>query len=686
VALGELVGHHLLIRVSQDGSLAFQHQQFQEWYASFEVERTMIAAAAGDAAAEEHLRTDILNEPAWEEAILFACERASRDHGEAVADTILGALQVDPMLGAEMIYRASPAVWNLVRERVLRFVEDWHLPGRADRAVRFMITSGRAEFSSRIWPLVTSADQQVYLSALRAARRFRPSVLGDNPGPQIAALPQDRRGAVLGEIASNSGFEGMDLARALAKADPSAEVRAEVISSLQFRRADRHVTELLADAREDVWSLMAAKGYPDKFADPEANERLRRARERVLANETDLARRLGVLVAAADDGEWVEPQIADVVAAPDFPVGSGDNRWSVHRAYQRFPAAVAAGLVRRLANGLELPFGAEDLVADVATVDEGPIAAAALDLSTNRRIGDAAATLVGPITVGALIEALRVTRRKLSALTGREAEPARARYWQLVGRIADTRPSCFAEAVLAQPAFTTSEEIGMIADVLGRHDGPDRQLPLLTDGAPKDRLAELIRGWVDLLLQTPGATRYQLAELASAIGRVGHRRSVEDLRRLLDTDLARWREARETRQAARARGQHDDRTDASMSYVLQYRQAFVNLGGVVVEGMMAGYLEDPDFGFEAGCVLKELLGRQQARPGERCIMAGLDLAEAAVRQTQKRQPHAEPVTVPAAEAIFATVEQLLSADKGEKGLGQALALAPLAIGMPHADK
>lgn len=104
--------------------------------------------------------------------------------------------------------------------------------------------------------------------------------------------------------------------------------------------------------------------------------------------------------------------------------------------------------------------------------------------------------------------------------------------------------------MLAQPAFTTPEEIGMIADVLARHGGPDRQLPLLTDGALKDRLAELIRGWVDLLLQTPGSTRYQLAELARAIGRVGHRRSVEDLRRLLDTDLARWREARERRQAA----------------------------------------------------------------------------------------------------------------------------------------
>jgi hypothetical protein len=240
VALGALVDHHLLIRVGQDGGLAFQHQQFQEWYASFEVERT-------------------------------------------------------------------------IRQRVLRFIDAWHSPGRVDRAVRFMIISGREEFSSRIWPLVTSADQQVYLSALRAARRFRPSVLGNNPGPQIAALPQERSEAILGEIASNSGFDGMDLATALAKADPSADVRVEVISSLQFRRGDRHVAELLADAPEEVWSQMAAKGYPDRFADPQTSERLRRARERELAKETNLARRLGMLVAVADDGETVEPQITDVM-------------------------------------------------------------------------------------------------------------------------------------------------------------------------------------------------------------------------------------------------------------------------------------------------------------------------------------------------------------------------------------
>lgn len=45
--LDVLVSQHALVR-SGAGVLSFQHQQFQEWYASFEVERAMREAATGD--------------------------------------------------------------------------------------------------------------------------------------------------------------------------------------------------------------------------------------------------------------------------------------------------------------------------------------------------------------------------------------------------------------------------------------------------------------------------------------------------------------------------------------------------------------------------------------------------------------------------------------------------------------
>jgi hypothetical protein len=78
-AIEVLVSSHLLIRTSSS-SISFQHQQFQEWYASLDVGRIMREAANGNAEALAQLRTEILNWPAWEESVLFACERLSREN------------------------------------------------------------------------------------------------------------------------------------------------------------------------------------------------------------------------------------------------------------------------------------------------------------------------------------------------------------------------------------------------------------------------------------------------------------------------------------------------------------------------------------------------------------------------------------------------------------------------------
>ena len=119
IVLDLLVSHHLLIRSGGiSGGLSFQHQQFQEWYGSFEVEDLMRKAAAGDDDSKLALRLDPLNTRAWEESVLFACERASwaDESGScAVAAAILEAIGIDPMLAAEMIYRSDAAAWEMTR-------------------------------------------------------------------------------------------------------------------------------------------------------------------------------------------------------------------------------------------------------------------------------------------------------------------------------------------------------------------------------------------------------------------------------------------------------------------------------------------------------------------------------------------------------------------------------------------
>jgi hypothetical protein len=59
------VGAHLLKRSGDE--LEFQHQLFQEWYASYEVESLMRTAIVGEVSAKKRLREDVLNWLRWEE-------------------------------------------------------------------------------------------------------------------------------------------------------------------------------------------------------------------------------------------------------------------------------------------------------------------------------------------------------------------------------------------------------------------------------------------------------------------------------------------------------------------------------------------------------------------------------------------------------------------------------------------
>lgn len=111
--LDTLVSNHVLTRSGDTPGYSFQHQQFQEWYASHYVERLMLQAVS-DPAAREKLKADVLDQRPWEEAVLFAVERSARGdgaHKAACSAAIRAAFDVDPVLSGEMIFRATDEVW-----------------------------------------------------------------------------------------------------------------------------------------------------------------------------------------------------------------------------------------------------------------------------------------------------------------------------------------------------------------------------------------------------------------------------------------------------------------------------------------------------------------------------------------------------------------------------------------------
>ena len=451
VIIDGLVDAHLLVRSpGANGAVSFQHQLFQEWYAASEVEDLMMSAVAGDADARKKLREGVLDQPSWEESILFACDRLSRageDGVRAVAAAVEETLGIDPLLAAAMLDRAEDAVWHCLRGRVLAFIGRWHTPGTFDRAVRFMVASGKPEFAKTIWPLAASADDQIQFATFRAADRFHPGVLGADREARLRALPTPQRRSALSEIASNSGLDGMELAATLAVTDPDPEVVVQVVESLAFRRGDRHVNRVMQAAPDSVWKALGKESYPDHFTDAHLNARLAAEREAARNAETDL---LHLLYRIAEEKPAdAEAHVARLLGTAKIESKDMNFERAIAHVYEVYPGAVAAGLVDRIATNLPLPFRVGDYLRESPVLDTGSVAEAALDPSTPRDRLNAAAAVIGSVTTAALFERLFTIDGQIQALNRSDGQLSKS-HDSLVGALSGTQQRVFVPALVAK--------------------------------------------------------------------------------------------------------------------------------------------------------------------------------------------------------------------------------------------
>src|SRR5262249_13509968 len=154
---------------------------------------------------------------------------------------------------------------------VIAFAKRWHKAGAVDRGLTFMITSGRSEFAEYVWALIGGTDGQLRIRALRAAYRFRATVLGSDAQERIKALPSAPRREVLSGLAFEGGPDTLELVEKFVKEEPDTEIQSSVLSALEFRGADRAAREILEKASDETWELvvrrrgeLAQKGWPTK--------------------------------------------------------------------------------------------------------------------------------------------------------------------------------------------------------------------------------------------------------------------------------------------------------------------------------------------------------------------------------------------------------------------------------------
>jgi hypothetical protein len=684
-----LVSGHILIRAPSSAGVSFQHQQFQEWYASLDVGRIMQQAAQGNAEARTKLRAEILNWPAWEETILFACERLSRENfagAQAVAGAIRDTLAIDPMLAAEMICRSASQVWTMIRAEVTSFTARWHAAGKVDRAARFMMTTGRPEFAPQIWPLISCEDTQVYLKALRSPRRFQPSVLGDDAEQILAGLPDETRKHVVAEIAANSGFDGMELAVRVAKADPSADTVLEVLQSLQFRRANRMVAAILKSASEEVWELVARSGYPDELADPAQSIRLADLRRTQLESELDAVKVLDNLATHRLDG--AETRIPAIIASPDFPVRNDHAAVTLQRAFDAYPALVRKGLLLRVASRFELPYRTHEFLKGAAAVDEGAVVEAAIDPATPRSVARGSFAIIGPKTVGTLIDRLSALHELYlsdrNAWGRPESQAQRDDYGRIEDAICASRNESFLAALLDRSETDDPVRIEFLADLLARHGRHDDEVERTTIAdETRTAIVRTIQRWIDAVLRSPQANRHQCAAVARAAARVPDPQFAAGLQHMVDRDLADWARARE--EHARAGGPMS--ADVMYNHTLEYQKAFAAIGdGETTVSILKGYLADVRFGLNAAGALLEIWNCKHPAGKTPNFMFGRDYSRAKELGKQRRE---SPQTLPKcdySEAIFDVVRSIATKQAEQAVQRHALALAVVGLGLPHGTK
>lgn len=683
--LNVLVSNHVLMRAGDTPGYSFQHQQFQEWYASHSVERRIIAEAA-DPKERETLKAEVFNLSAWEEPILFAVERLARGdecQRAACGNAIVAAFEVDPILAAEMIFRSTEEVWSQIAATIQGLVARWHAPGTVDRAFRFMLASGRSEFLDTVWPLITNENEQISLKALRNCRRFRPSILGKDSEKQIKALSQHARKVLLSEMASRSGIDGLDLASSIAKNDPDPEVQESVVQALSFRRADRHVAEVLQNASDKTFDPIVRRGLVDEVDDERVKKGVLSARKRQAAEKTSAYDRLRVIV-YAQGGENRSAELTDIIGTMEIGQQHDAGVELIHVARNRYLGAIADGLLARVRAGRTLFYGADDILASAKYALEDDIL---LDLALANPghyddRAEAAASVLGPITVGRLVDEILDTGSRLR-VDGQWDRAASEIYSGLEIRIGHVPGTSLVAAVLARSAQADNEQMALLAALLSRHpDGEtDRSRPF--DPASLAAIQGLVKDWGSRMLASGDAERWHTASVATLASHAPSVSLLPILKRLLDDNLRRYRAFREE---ARATGwrQGKARNEASQPMTHEYQRAFLAIKTPETAAMMQGYLVDEHFGALAAQVLADQWRTANEPPKDERFRFGVDFS--GVEEKRAARTVDPDATSTEAETIFAALESLIADHATDEQRGLAVALGIVTSQLPHGQR
>ncbi|RJF90647.1 NACHT domain-containing protein [Sphingomonas cavernae] len=634
-----LVSHHLLVGIGAPGerTIGLQHQLIQEWFASFRVARMIESQQEG--LINESL-SKVINAPFWAVAVLFAVERVARSKAAAVPlrALILTTLGIEPFLAADMFRLSRECVGRSLDEAIIAFAERWKGED-SSRAIPFMLATGLGQFGATLWAALEKSGELAF-DLHRTGRSFPISALESQWALRFPALKDQTRRVLLIDLVEQGDNASLALALRAAATDPSANVVAGVIDYLDFRDERTRLEGLLESLPDKMWVELARGREPECLTSAH--------RERWQSYRRDRFDH-------AEGFEWTHLALEFDCAPPTQIVNVAldlktDNHWASHqleeKLFARFPALFQSILLARLLNGDPLPYPVDAYLDGVEPAEQAQLLVIAKSKDENYYRRQIAAQLLGRDCVASLIDHMMGCAGDRGALRRPDTQEVR-------DVLRSVRLDLLITDVLSRPAQSAAQA-AILASMLADWRGRDEERAFAIPIAHKDVLIERAQDWVALLLgsgdQLP---RWDLAELARLIGRIGSEALLLPLMSLWDRDRTRQTAER----AEYAVNPHGTRaSEAFMGYDNQYRGAMLGIGGDAVIDAMTTRIDDPTFEHDAAIVLGQLL---EIDPAPRGPMGPKldDLGTRRARLIERRASPPHPIAAKIIDRIEALVAE-----------------------------
>jgi hypothetical protein len=621
--LATLCAHHVLERRDYPATaFQFEHQQFQEYYASLGLEAELRRAyESGQDADKSAFAKTYLNEPGWAEPLRMIAGQLGSDATLDAGATDIGAfliktaLPLDSVFAGDLARLCGPRVWAQVKTAVgERLRALYAVPERQYREVALtgMLATGSDDFTDIIVPLLSGANPQEGLGSYRAWGEFHLSCLGANWSQTVSQWNEPARAAFVTELIRRRSAPEI---AAFVHADPSLRVKLAAINAFAWVGAEDEAANLFASLDDEVLGENIGEIHLDLLP-PASHPRAVTALRRVLDEQTEPNARLATLLNLSEfGGGGLGPEIKDTLSK--LPNQLNDHQqWLVQSALALLGPSnkdwISAWVAERIASS---NFWREQSAGYITTIPEELrqqlVARMEGENIEQVRRGNPAGVLTAVADAAMaqrLFRRLCAVRKEMLDAPKQRHELAFAIQRQIVSFLRGLPPDLTARAVLNE---LTSEsalvEMDAVCHVFSNVGYPEYDLGGRLDTALSERLRAYVSGAIEVALNQDDFSGELKGHLASILSMIGSPADMPDLDRLIRADLERSREGR----AAWAAGDRTSRGNGGLTTNAGvYLKAVLRLDSGNADALLVALLEEPEYERDA-C---EYLIRQMAIP------------------------------------------------------------------------